>query len=151
MEMKRRGRIKIEGAQTIFLFCLTQKQKQKKIEPVQKILYWFKIFVLVQKKLYQRQKLNYNIYTIQHMYLKHQLATLIDLVVLIVLFSLKTCSGSLSYFKLMLTIAKENKKTSQSPTLHPRHGRWKQMLANRALANCAWASNPITVNNCYGN
>ena len=68
MEMKRRGRIKIEGAQTIFLFCLTQKQKQKKIEPVQKILYWFKIFVLsknfvlVQKKLYQRQKLNYNIY-----------------------------------------------------------------------------------------
>ena len=56
MEMKRRGRIKIEGVQTIFYFCLTQKQKQKKIEPVQKILYWFKIFctgsknfVLVQK------------------------------------------------------------------------------------------------------
>ena len=79
VEMKRRGRIKMEGAQTIFLFCLTQKQKQKqKIEPVQKILYWFKIFVLVQKilywfkyfvlvqkKLYQRQKLNYNIYSQQ--------------------------------------------------------------------------------------
>ena len=78
MEMKTRGRIKIKGAQTIFLFCLTQKQKtKKKIEPVQKILYWFKIFVLVQKflywfknfvlvqkKLYQRQKLNYNIYLV---------------------------------------------------------------------------------------
>ena len=55
--MKRRERIKIEGAKTIF-FCLTQnqKQKQKKSEPVQNILYWFKIFctgsknfVLVQK------------------------------------------------------------------------------------------------------
>ena len=78
VEMKRRGRIKIEGAQTIFLFCLTQNKNKKKIKPVQKILYWFKIFVLVQKilywfknfvlvqkKLYQRQKLNYNIYTPQ--------------------------------------------------------------------------------------
>ena len=76
MEMKRRGRRKLEGAQTIFFICLTQKQKRKKIEPVQnilywfknfvlvqKILYWFKNFVLVQKKLYQRQKLNYNIYS----------------------------------------------------------------------------------------
>ena len=29
VEMKRRGRIKIEGAKVIF-FCLTQKQEQKK-------------------------------------------------------------------------------------------------------------------------
>ena len=52
----------------------TDWSKTKKIEPVQnilywfkkfctgsKILYWFKNFELVQKKLYQRQKLNYNI------------------------------------------------------------------------------------------
>ena len=39
VEMKRRGRIKIEVAKTI-CFCLTQKQKQnKKIKPVQNILY----------------------------------------------------------------------------------------------------------------
>ena len=55
--MKRRGRIKIEGTKTIFfLFDAKPKTKTKKIEPVQNILYWFKIFytgsknfVLVQK------------------------------------------------------------------------------------------------------
>ena len=76
MEMKRRGRIKIEGAQTTFLFCLTQKQKQKKklnqfkkFCTGSKFLYWFKKFCtgskilywFRKKLLYQRQKLNYNI------------------------------------------------------------------------------------------
>ena len=47
VEMKRRGRIKIEGAKTIF-FCLTQKQEQKKLNQFKifctgsNILYWFR-------------------------------------------------------------------------------------------------------------
>ena len=49
--MKRRGRIKIEGAKTIF-FCLTQNQKQKKkkkLNQFKKFCTGSKNFVLVQK------------------------------------------------------------------------------------------------------
>ena len=37
VEMKRRGRIKIEGAQTIFLFVWRKNKNKQKIEPVQNI------------------------------------------------------------------------------------------------------------------
>ena len=70
MEMKRSSKVP-----KLFFYLFDAKTTKKKIEPVQNILYWFKNFVLVQKfctgsnnfvlvqkKLYQRQKLNYNIH-----------------------------------------------------------------------------------------
>ena len=60
--MKRRGRIKIEGAKTI-CFCLTQKQKQKKLNQFKifctgsNILYWFKIFCTGSEKIVPKAKI----------------------------------------------------------------------------------------------
>ena len=62
--------MKIEDAKSNFFFVLDakNKKKQKKIKPVQKNLDWFqkfctglKNFVLVQKKIVRKIKLNYNI------------------------------------------------------------------------------------------
>ena len=56
--MKRRGRIKIKGAKTIF-FLFDAKPKttyNKKIEPVQNILYWFKKFCTGSKNFVLLQK-----------------------------------------------------------------------------------------------
>ena len=74
MEMKRGGRIKIEGVQTIFLFCLTQKQKQKQKQKKlnqfkkfctgSKFLYWFKKFCTGSEKIVPKAKIE-----LQHKYM----------------------------------------------------------------------------------
>ena len=57
--MKRRGRIKIEGAKTI-CFCLTQKQKQKKLNQ-------FKIFCTGSEKIVPKAKIELQDIHVQQM------------------------------------------------------------------------------------
>ena len=51
----------MEGTKTIFFVQMTQKQKQKKIEPVQKILYWFKKFCTGSEKIVPKAKIELHV------------------------------------------------------------------------------------------